>query len=125
MHNLIIRLRNGRLAHQILQHKTVLDFAHSQNGVEAAVGISHGADDGSHVGELLLILDISPFVLTVRQELLIVLCRIVISVEQVFQIVETYDIVLVRLACLCLCGHRKKHHQDGNQSNCSFHQSYY
>ena len=95
MHYLIVRGCNLGLAHQILKDETVLNLTHSQQCVETAVGLRHGTDDSRHIMELLLVFDIRPLVLAIRQEFLIVPDRIVISIEQVLQIVEPYDIVLL------------------------------
>ena len=61
--------------------------------METAVGLRHGTDDSRHIMELLLVFDIRPLVLALRQELLVVLDRVVVSIEQVLEIVEPYDIV--------------------------------
>ena len=97
--NLVVRLRNLRLAHKILQHKTVLDFANSENGVETTVGIGHRPDDGSHIVEFLCVLGLGPLVLSFRQELLVVLRRVIVGVKKVLKVVETYDIIPFSSVC--------------------------
>ena len=61
--------------------------------METTVGISHCPDDSSHIVKFLVVLRLGPLVLSFRQELLVVLRRIVVCIEKVFKIVETDDIV--------------------------------
>ena len=58
------------------------------------VFLLHGPYDLGHVLKLLLILRFSPFVLSFRKELLVILCRVIVCVEQILKIVESDDIVL-------------------------------
>ena len=91
---LIVGLSNLRFHHQIFQHETVLDLRNSEQSMPGTVLLLHGPDHLGHVLKLLLILRLGPLVLSFRKELRVVLDRIVIYVEQVFQIIETHDIVL-------------------------------
>ena len=60
--------------------------------METSVGIGHRPDDGSHIAEFFGILCLCPLVLSLREELFVVLRRVIVGVKKVLEVVETYDI---------------------------------
>ena len=113
MDDLIVSLCDLRFHHQILKHKTVLDLGNSEKGVPCTVFLLHAPDDLGHVLKLLLILHLSPLVLSLRKELLVVLCRIVVCIKQILKVIESDDIVL-RALFLGLCAGSQKHQRRKN-----------
>ena len=95
MNDLIVRLGNLRLHDKVLKDKSVLYFRHAKHRMPYTVILLHTLDNLCHVLKFLLILRFSPFVLSLRKELLIVLHRIIVCVKKVLQIVKTDDMVLL------------------------------
>ena len=93
MDYLIVCSCNLRVCNEILEHETVLYLADSQDGMEASIVLCHCGNDLGHVVHLLVVLLLGPPVLPVREELLVVLRRVVVDVEEVLEVIETHDIV--------------------------------
>ena len=108
MDDLIVCLRNLRFHDEILEHETVLDLGNSEKSVPCTVLFLHAPDDLGHVLKLLLILHLSPLVLSIRKELLVVLCRIVVYIKQILKVIESDHIVL-RTLFLCISSSAEKH----------------
>ena len=98
--NLVVGPGYLRLADKVLQHKAVFYLTDTQYSMERPVFTGHCTDDGSHIVQFLLVLGICPLVLSLGQELLVVLCRIVECVEQILEVVEPDYIVLCRGICI-------------------------
>ena len=62
--------------------------------MERTIGLGHFRYHRGHVVQFLLILDLCPFVLAVRQIFLIVLYRIVVGIKQIFKIIESDNIIM-------------------------------
>ena len=93
MDYLIVCSCNLRVCNEILEHETVLYLADSQDGMKASIVLCHCGNDLGHVVHLLVVLLLGPPVLPVREELLVVLRRVVVDVEEVLKVIETHDIV--------------------------------
>ena len=107
MDDLVVRVGDGRLRDEVLQHVAVLDFAHAEDGVIDLVVVLHRTDDRGHVVKLLLVLHLSPLVGSVRKILVVVLPFVVIGVEEVLQVVEPYD-----MAPLHFLGTNERHQKE-------------
>ena len=97
MHDLVVRLCDLRIHHEILKHETVLDLRHSEQSVPGTVLLLHSLDHLGHILKLLLILGLGPLVLSFGKELRIIFHRVIIDVEEILQIVESYHIALFTL----------------------------
>ena len=59
--------------------------------------LCHLLDDGGHVVQFLVVFGLGPLVAPVGEELVVVLGRVVVYVEEVLQVVETYYMVAHRI----------------------------
>ena len=108
MDDLVIGLRNLRFHDKILEHKPVLYLGNSEQSMPCTVILLHGPYDLGHVLKLLLILCLSPFVLSLRKEFLVILGRIIVCIKQILKVIESYDIVLFALLGLNACTQDKQ-----------------
>ena len=117
VNNLEMGVLKLRLGHEVLENETVLDLGNAEDGVEGSVGLCHFRNDGGHVVEFLLILDVSPLVGPVRKELVVVLSLLVIGVEEILQIVEPDDVILPGLERIAAghIGRQRKQERGGRQ----------
>ena len=99
MDDLVIGIRDLRVGNEVLEHKSVLYLADTQQGMIHTVLVLHLLYDLRHIGNLLLILHFGPFVGTVRKKFRVILDRVVIYVEEILKVVESDDI---RTAALLL-----------------------
>ena len=81
VHYLIIRISYLRLADQILEDKTVLYLAYTQNRVKTSVSLGHRPYHSRHIMKFFLIFHLGPLVFPVREEFLVILGRVIIYVE--------------------------------------------
>ena len=95
--DLIVRLCDLRLHHEVLEHESVLDLRHAEDGMPCTVILLHRPDDLGHVLKLLLIFRFSPLVLSLRKEFFVILYRIVVCIEEILKVVESHDIILCAL----------------------------
>ena len=120
VHELIAALLHARLVDQVLHHTDVL---YLRNTYEAgSIGKFVGAkvtEYPGHVGQLMLVFEFVPMVGTGRQEVVVVLARIVERVEQILQVVERHS-VAHQLSVLGLQGHTKRDKGKQQQTE-SFH----
>ena len=63
--------------------------------MKSSILLGHGRDNPRHIVLLLPVLRLGPFVRPVRKVLIVILALVVIGVEKVLQIIETYDIALL------------------------------
>ena len=94
MHKLITTGLEGLLSAEVLHALGVLHLRHTDNGTANArqsVG-TQLCQHTSHVLQFVTILQSAPFVLSVRQELIIVVPFVVTGIKEIFQIVESYSI---------------------------------
>ena len=119
MDDLIVCLCDLRFHHKVFKHKTVLYLGNSKQSMPCTVFLLHGLDHLSHVLKFLLVLCLSPLVLSFREELLVILCRIVVCVEEILKVVESDHIVL-RTLFLCISSGAEKR-QSRQYNKYSFH----
>ena len=106
--NLVVRISNLRLAHEVLDDEAVFNLGDSKYGVPAFVVVGHRTDDFRHIVEFFLILRLRPLVLSFRKELAVVLDRVVVDVKKVLEIVEPDDVVLLSFLRRCRKGHQNQ-----------------
>ena len=113
-----------RKAHEVFEYEPVFDFTDTQNCVIDTVFIPHRIDYTGDVVQFLFIFGLRPLVLSFRKELFVILDRIVIDVEKIFDIVESDDIILL-LGVSQDAGqqeNRQKKYLLHKKLNCQFHQ---
>ena len=92
---LVISLGYGLLAYQVFENETVLYLGNAENGVPATIVLSHLGYYLSHITLLDVVFFLCPLVLSLRKELAVVLNRIVIDIEKILQIIESYYEILL------------------------------
>ena len=95
MHYLVVCICDGGFHHKVFKDVAVLNLGNPQDGVPYAVVLLHLRNDLCHVGEFLAVFCLGPLVCSVREILVVVLAFVVIGVEEVLQIVETYHVAAV------------------------------
>ena len=101
VHDLIVTVLDFGLAHEVFQHRAVLDLRHAEDG--HAVGRPVGADGGDGVGHVVEFGEVFlgvPLVGALRQELLVVFVRVVDGVEEVLEVIEADEADLIGLLLL-------------------------
>ena len=113
MHNLIARIGDGRLLHQVFHYLAVLHLGQAQHRVPDAVLFPHVGNHAGQVVQLFLILVPGPFVGSVGQVFIVVLARIVGGIEQILDIVEPDDVLAALLFGTGLPGQEHQHGHKG------------